>query len=237
MKTWTKLIVLLAMGASSLTSCLGSGDEHVTQIFDPYSGYPIASKILYADQSIDTIAVNSLDPWKLYPKFSWLTADPTTGNPQSNNKQFTVIGLKFGKNDSGNKVRQNLIELQAHDVITLPVIQAPYLNIAEPRVIITENEEQATLQATKEIKYEFAQEITSDATRLQIYFRNYVDGATVKTDADWITIPDTVFDKGPHKFVFECKTNTEDKERSAVVNVTSNGITTPITFKQHAQGK
>ena len=68
-------------------------------------------------------------------------------------------------------------------------------------------------------------------------FAVYADGATLSSDAAWLVPATTTFNAGKHVVAIVAQENLATQPRTAMLTLTSNGISTPITITQAKTNK
>ena len=218
----TKLLFTLICSTLLLTSCNVENEYHNTA-FSKQLVY------MYADQEEDSIFFACTDPWKITNYESWLSIDPLElkSLPANAANYVSKLTLKTSANNT-EKIRKSTVEIQTFQLTGFYAEQAFWLDIKEPSM--TTETDQNEIQKVHFIKYIPALEATS-----LVVFKVYKDGATLTTDADWITLEETTFEKGQHEVKFKALANPQEIERKANLTLTSNGISTPIEIVQRGK--
>lgn len=213
-----RLLTTSAIITTVLLSACQSADyeQHQTGF------YPITQegKIWFADQTIDSIRLISLDNWTAHCMEDWITMTPTSGKGAYNT---TRLDFSFSTNTTG-KNRTNWIVVNGYDDIRMRAEQKFHLNIEHPTLNVEENG-----------NYKCEEKITAKTTHFPIFFTTYSDKATISCNDDWILMPDTIFAAGKHDFKLPCLPNKLKQERSTTITITSAGINTKVKLIQEGK--
>lgn len=132
-------VALLGLAAPvALTSCDNDTPNQVHQLnFIPLQS---GGRICYADQSTDTVGLQSTDSWTVAVATpqgtpAWLTAAPESGRVEANHFVTQPLALRFSANTTGapRTARLNVTAAAGTTrTIGLPVVQLSWLDIRRP---------------------------------------------------------------------------------------------------------
>lgn len=183
---------------------------------------------LYADQTMDTTLIYSLDSWQATKEGDWFSITPESFEVKPGVSIFNKMTFTTTPNNTG-KVRKGLVTIHAYHTISQSLYQAPWLNITYPFAQYTEGEDHtfAIRKAT------FRLSLLSSATASQLRFTTYAENASLTSDAEWVTPEKTIF-LAPNSYEVKLtiQPNKSKDPRSAQLTLTSAGISTPITVEQ-----
>ena len=188
-------------------------------------------KKFYADETYDSTQVFSYDPWtaEIEATDPWFTITPTSGDARPGTSALTRMDIRMPQNTTGKNHRGRIVvKTYDNNQIALPVFQSAWLDIISPRATLkgdTYEEQTATFEVTL-----LALDKSKDIT-----FHVYQDGATLSSDAEWVTPEKTTFDKGQHTVKLNIVPNESKQERQATITLTSGKISTPIQVKQEGK--
>ena len=241
-----KFILAAGIGAAMLSSCGDSSYEMHQTMFYPNKG----GIVLYADQTMDTIHVYSLDSWTSQPSYNnggtWFNYSPQKATVEAGRASDTKITLTAQPNTSGKNLAGEL-RVFSHDQIATNVYHYSWLNVTSPsgRYVddsgVSINTSQLTMEEFEKVKPKFAIEnIQAAATDTAVRFRTYQPGATLTSDADWLKLEGSngsfpVADE--YRVALKASANTTGATRTATLTLTSSGISTAITVSQKAGAK
>lgn len=218
------LALLLPCAALLLSACNDSSYESHQTYFSPQ--YPMGMR-WYADQQSDTLHVLSLDAWTAHTTADWLTVTPTSGTPSANMGLDVKMSIAATVNNT-DEVRGASIVVDSYDQVAMPVYQYPWLNISRPAAVAVG----ADTSLSKDSYVKFIMDLRATAVDTTIIFTVYQDRATLTSSADWV-VPDTTgFDAGTHIVPISIAANHSGNERSALLTLTSAGVSTHITLNQ-----
>lgn len=222
-------IALLGAAAVWLAACSDATYESHTTRFYPLEDSQ--GKIFYADQVHDTTTVISYDPWTAQTDVDWLTVSPASWTPgplyASQRMDINATVNTTGENRMGR------IQVQGYDNIGLTVRQTKWLNVILPYGQ-GENDDDDDFSNDEQV---FTDLLSAGAQSYTVRFRNYQDGARLSSEADWISVPDTLpsgYPAGLHDVEITVGANTADSVRTGRIVLTSAGVSTPISFTQLA---
>ena len=224
-----KKFLPLAALALVLTACNESKDEFHQQYFYPQM---VGGMAFFADQATDTITFVSTDPWTARSTADWFSVSPTSFEIPSGYLQIgKPIVVTATPNTTGN-IRQGVIEVSAYEsTLTMKVTQYPWLNIQYPA---PERKQDAEGMSDAEA-VRFSLTLLATSTGVPLNFVTYEPGATLTSDADWITIPDTLFAPGAHTYKPAIKENASMQPRKATLTLTSGGFSNQILITQEGR--
>jgi hypothetical protein len=190
---------------------------------------------LYADQTVDSVRVISYDPWQATTNIqgdAWFTITPTSCEfVQGEAMRNTRIDIHATPNTT-SKIRSGIIQVSSYYNIGMGVYQYTWLHIKNPigKLVVTDDAGHAI---EKDEQFEvFEAFLTHNQANYEINFVVYADDATLASNVEWIKPEQTTFSAGQHYVKVACEPNTEPQERVGTLVLTSNGVATPITFKQ-----
>ena len=218
------LLPLLAL-VLALAACTEGSYEHHASYFYPQRP---DGQLLYADQTMDTTLIYSLDSWQATKEGDWFSITPESFEVRPGVSIFTKMTFTTTPNTTG-KGRTGLVTIHAYHTISQSLYQTPWLNITYPFAQYTKGEDHtfATRKAT------FRLSLPSSATASQLRFTTYAENATLTSDAEWVTPEKTIF-LAPNSYEVKLtiQPNKSKDARSAQLTLTSAGISTPITVEQ-----
>lgn len=218
------LLPLLAL-VLGLAACTEGSYEHHASYFYPQRP---DGQLLYADQTMDTTLIYSLDSWQATKEGDWFSITPESFEVRPGVSIFTKMTFTTTPNTTG-KGRTGLVTIHAYHTISQSLYQTPWLNITYPFAQYTKGEDHtfATRKAT------FRMALLSSATSSQVRFTTYAENATLTSNAEWVTPEKTIF-LAPNSYEVKLtiQPNKSKDPRSAQLTLTSAGISTPITVEQ-----
>lgn len=218
------LLPLLAL-VLALAACTEGSYEHHASYFYPQRP---DGQLLYADQTMDTTLIYSLDSWQATKEGDWFSITPESFEVRPGVSIFTKMTFTTTPNTTG-KGRTGLVTIHAYHTISQSLYQTPWLNITYPFAQYTKGEDHtfATRKAT------FRMALLSSATSSQVRFTTYAENATLTSNAEWVTPEKTIF-LAPNNYEVKLtiQPNKSKDPRSAQLTLTSAGISTPITVEQ-----
>lgn len=197
---------------------------------------------LYADQTTDTLTLTATDSWHLDLKYlhaddaNHLQLSPTARQLPAGNK--AEISTKLICNltpNTGDSVRQVKVRVTPAtdriEPLNFSVIQHPHLHIQYPEAQYDPK--------TKKVVF-IGSPFRNNPTTSLAFILYDKDSTThsLTSDADWLTVP-VRFARptaGAHSVDLEVRPNPTASERTAHVTLTSNGVSTVITYVQAAAG-
>lgn len=232
-----KLIIaaVALLSAVGLQSCIdGDNENHGTAIYNNLGSN--APTELFADQTLDSIFVMSYDTWDAAVKSTvggdWLTLSPTTCKVPDGYIVTQSVYLKMTPNNTG-KIREASIGINSsypeYGMLMTYIYQYPWLNITAPVPTFSKKE------GTDEVKATFAAKLAATDTYAVLGCAVYGE-ATLKSDADWLLVnnEDQVLKPGSHGIKFVVNPNNTGADRDAHVTLTSNGVSSTVTYTQVA---
>lgn len=235
-----KKMILAALALLSLTtglqSCLsGDNESHGTAIYNRL-GSTTPSE-LYADQTVDSLFVVSYDSWTATLKpldgGEWLEASPTSCKVPADYIVTQSVCLKTTPNNTG-KVRTMAFLVNSsyteYGTLTTYVYQYPWHQISAPVASFEKKE------GSDDVTAVFATKLGAADTYAVLGCTVYAE-ATLESDANWLLVQndDRVLKVGNHGIKFVVDPNNGREERVAHVTLTSNGVSTVITYTQSAK--
>ena len=218
------LLPLLAL-VLALAACTEGSYEHHASYFYPQRP---DGQLLYADQTMDTTLIYSLDSWQATKEGDWFSITPESFEVRPGVSIFTKMTFTTTPNTTG-KGRTGLVTIHAYHTISQSLYQTPWLNITYPFAQYTKGEDHtfATRKAT------FRMALLSSATSSQVRFTTYAENASLTSDAEWVTPEKTIF-LAPNNYEVKLtiQPNKSKDPRTAQLTLTSAGISTPITVEQ-----
>lgn len=197
---------------------------------------------LYADQTTDTLTLTATDSWHIDLQYrhaddaNHLHISPTAGQLPAGNKAEMATKLIFNLSpNTGDSVRQVKVRVTpATDRIkplNFSVIQHPHLHIQYP-------EAQYDPKTKKVVFIGAPSRKEPTATLAFILYDKDSTTHSLTSDADWLTVPARFArpTAGAHSVDLEVSPNPTASERTAHVTLTSNGVSTVITYVQAAAG-
>ena len=218
------LLPLLAL-VLALAACTEGSYEHHASYFYPQRP---DGQLLYADQTMDTTLIYSLDSWQATKEGDWFSIKPESFEVRPGVSIFTKMTFTTTPNTTG-KGRTGLVTIHAYHTISQSLYQTPWLNITYPFAQYTKGEDHtfATRKAT------FRMALLSSATSSQVRFTTYAENATLTSNAEWVTPEKTIF-LAPNNYEVKLtiQPNKSKDPRTAQLTLTSAGISTPIIVEQ-----
>ena len=209
----------------ALTACTEGSYEHHASYFYPQRP---DGQLLYADQTMDTTLIYSLDSWQATKEGDWFSITPESFEVRPGVSIFTKMTFTTTPNTTG-KGRTGLVTIHAYHTISQSLYQTPWLNITYPFAQYTKGEDHtfATRKAT------FRMALLSSATSSQVRFTTYAENATLTSNAEWVTPEKTIF-LAPNNYEVKLtiQPNKSKDPRTAQLTLTSAGISTPIIVEQ-----
>lgn len=219
-----KGLLLAASAALMLSSCIENNGTHYTEILYPSQG----GKILYADQTNDSLKFITFDSWSLDTMYRstsklWLNLDPSDLAGNDVPEGFYVnktVKFTFEPNTSDTIKVVSLVLNSNNYKFESMYYQVDYLNIQRP---------------TMDKNYNF--ELTDSAITIRdsISFVAYGDWnleVVNPEETTWIKPTKTEGTQGVHTVPLELEGNSSEAARLATLRLTSNGASTPILIKQ-----
>lgn len=222
-------IAFTAMGLA--TACTESTNEYHESSFYPNDP---EGRVLYADQTIDSVYFVSLDSWKLTEAFQnttpWFTASPKELTIPANAYGKTRIDIKTTINTTGGTrygALQVVTTFANFGTLSMPVRQTAWLEVLLPAPVFTQDAKLPT----------YSLNLPSAGAQARLVFRLHdTDVAThsLTSDADWFVIPEANAHPaaGLTNLTLDIPNNTSTEARTATITLTSAGITSKITYTQ-----
>lgn len=217
-------ILSLLVLTLAFVSCSEASYEAHQSFFYPQQPQGI---LLYADQSMDTTSVYSIDSWTLETEGGWFEVTPKELTISAGTSLFTKLTITTTPNTTGAN-RSGCIVVNAYHTISQRVYQSTWHNILYPFARYEEGEDgtYATRKAT------FAMSVAFDATEAEVRFRTYAPAATLTSDVDWMQPGQTNFDADTHNVKLVVQPNPTDSVRTGWLTLSSAGISTKIKVWQ-----
>lgn len=243
-------VALLGLAAPvALTSCDNDTPNQVHQLnFIPLQS---GGRLCYADQSTDTVGLQSTDSWTLAVATpqgtpAWLTAAPESGRVEANHFVTQPLALRFSANTTGapRTARLNVTAAAGTTrTIGLPVVQLSWLDIRRPAptVLRPAAETDPPASAVTTATPIFIEPLPYKAGTVVCGFVLYdtTDPAhhSLTSDASWLTLSaaDATPAAGHHEVTLTFTENPDHAPRTARLALTSAGVTTYITYTQAAK--
>ena len=211
-----RLLYFIPCLALIFASCDNEDEFHITRFAETYAS-------LYADQVSDSLHLQYSDSWTASANADWFSFSPTSATMPSGYIAYeTRIDITTTPNTTG-KVRVGNLFVTSNQQAGITVFQHPFLNVEWPN-ITNVSEDESTLTCL---------DIVPDTTTSRyVIFTNYADGATLTSNSDWLTVPEDTYDAGEHMVLYTMEPNTTAEDRTAIITLTSNGISMPISIRQ-----
>ena len=212
-----RLLFFVPCLALMLASCGNDNDFHVTRFYE-------TAAVMYADQEVDSLHLQYSDNWTAQKNVDWFDISPTSATIPQDYIMWTRIDITTTPNTTG-KERIGNIMVTSYQPAGITVYQHSFLNVSWPYITnVSEDESTFTCLDIK----------ADTATTGQVIFTNYADGATLTSNSAWLTVSNETYDKGRHQVDYTLEPNTTTEDRTAIITLTSNGVSTPISIRQRA---
>lgn len=222
MKNGIFSLLLLAL---TLVSCSEATYEAHQSFFYPQRP---EGMLLYADQTMDTTSVYSLDSWKLDAEGGWFDVTPRDLTVSVGTSLFTKLTITTTPNTTGAN-RAGSIVINAYHTISQRIYQSTWHNILYPFARYEEGDDDtyATRRAT------FSMSVAYDATEAEVRFRTYSPDATLTSDVEWMQPRQTTFaEADSYSVKLTLQPNPTDTVREGWLTLSSAGISTKIKVWQ-----
>lgn len=250
---YKKLLGGLLCCLMAFTAC----DNDNKNEFHRLNFYPTLSsgKIWFADQSTDSIVLQTTDSWKLSVETQkgidkWLTATPESGTVPPNYIAAQRLTLAFAPNTTG-KIRSARLNVTVSTDkirgISLPATQTSWLDVRRPQPVFPRPLVQDAMRSNKyngggDPLPVFVEVLNAKAGTTQCAFRLYdtdTEKHSLTSDADWLIVPaeSAKPGAGAHNVKITYLENPDPTPRTAHLVLTSGGVTTYITYNQNARSK
>ena len=250
---YKKLLGGLLCCLMAFTAC----DNDNKNEFHRLNFYPTLSsgKIWFADQSTDSIVLQTTDSWKLSVETQkgidkWLTATPESGTVPPNYIAAQRLTLAFAPNTTG-KIRSARLNVTVSTDkirgISLPATQTSWLDVRRPQPVFPRPLGQDAMRSNKyngggDPLPVFVEVLNAKAGTTQCAFRLYdtdTEKHSLTSDADWLIVPaeSAKPGAGAHNVKITYLENPDPTPRTAHLVLTSGGVTTYITYNQNARSK
>ena len=211
-----------------LTACVENTFETHNTHFEPLLPHGME---FYADQNYDSIKVFSYDPWtaKTEGPDSWFSINPDHCDARPGSSALTRIDVKMPQNTSGkNKKGYIVVNTYDNNSISMAVSQHSWLNIMYPTPYITGD-------TYEEKTATFPLRVLAGEKQTEITFQVFQEGATLTSDADWISFTTSTFSPGVHSLKLDLQPNTDKEKRQANLTLTSGEISSTIKVTQEGK--
>ena len=243
-------VALLGLAAPALlTSCDNDTPNQVHQLnFIPLQS---GGRICYADQSTDTVGLQSTDSWTVAVATpqgtpAWLTAAPESGRVEANHFVTQPLALRFSANTTGapRTARLNVTAAAGTTrTIGLPVVQLSWLDIRRPAPTVlrptaeTDTPASALTTATPVFIEPLPYKAGTVVCGFVLYDTTDPAHHSLTSDASWLTLSaaDATPAAGHHEVTLTFTENPDHAPRTARLALTSAGVTTYITYTQAAK--
>lgn len=243
-------VALLGLAAPTLlTSCDNDTPNQVHQLnFIPLQS---GGRLCYADQSTDTVGLQSTDSWTLAVATpqgtpAWLTAAPESGRVEANHFVTQPLALRFSANTTGapRTARLNVTAAAGTTrTIGLPVVQLSWLDIRRPAPTVlrptaeTDTPASALTTATPVFIEPLPYKAGTVVCGFVLYDTTDPAHHSLTSDASWLTLSaaDATPAAGHHEVTLTFTENPDHAPRTARLALTSAGVTTYITYTQAAK--
>ena len=186
---------------------------------------------IYADQSGDTLRVQTTDSFEANADGGWVTFAETNSATISKAVNYAYgnvvtfkLGVKFSPNTSDATRYSNVIFKANGREAGVGYVQAHFHDILNPKGTYTDK------ITHKDIV--FGKSVESTTMLDSIAFTLY-DKATLSSDADWLTVRESSFEAGTHTVYLDIKPNDAITERTARLTLLSdNGAKSTIHITQ-----
>ena len=244
------VVALLGLAApAALTSCDNDTPNQVHQLnFIPLQS---GGRLCYADQSTDTVGLQSTDSWTLAVATpqgtpAWLTATPESGRVEANHFVTQPLALRFSANTTGapRTARLNVTAAAGTTrTIGLPVVQLSWLDIRRPAPTVlrptaeTDTPASALTTATPVFIEPLPYKAGTVVCGFVLYDTTDPAHHSLTSDASWLTLSaaDATPAAGHHEVTLTFTENPDHAPRTARLALTSAGVTTYITYTQAAK--
>lgn len=243
-------VALLGLAAPvALTSCDNDTPNQLHQLnFIPLQS---GGRLCYADQSTDTVGLQSTDSWTVAVATpqgtpAWLTAAPESGRVEANHFVTQPLALRFSANTTGTPRTARLNVTAAAGTtrtIGLPVVQLPWLDIRRPAPTVlrptaeTDTPASALTTATPVFIEPLPYKAGTVVCGFVLYDTTDPAHHSLTSDAPWLTLSaaDATPAAGHHEVTLTFTENPDHAPRTARLALTSAGVTTYITYTQAAK--
>lgn len=214
------VVASLALVSGSVLSagCDSEYSVHSISFIDNATG----SIGLYADETSDSCGIQAYDSWTASSgDTTWLTCTPTSVTVPSGYVSMEWFYVAATPNTTGQN-RSAFIDVDSYYDLRLYVQQSANLNIGHPTGTSVEGTDVQS----------FTLAVNPLGARDSISFTVYADGATLGGTPNWLTLTDSVFEKGAHTVYVDVVANWTGNNRSATLTLTSAGVSNDIQITQ-----
>lgn len=229
------LLSALMVCASGLTfqSCIEDNENHGTSIYNSLG--TMAPTELFADQTLDSLHIVSYDSWTARTEGGdWFEiSDKQCKVPAGYIVTQTML-IKTTPNTTG-KLRVGSVVVQSdyseYGPLSTSIYQCPWLNISAPVAQYEQVEDKAT--GEKYVVAKFEAPINAADNYALLACTVYAD-ATLTSDAEWLSVQnaDQTLKPGNYGIKFVVTPNNNAEDRVAHVTLTSNGVSSVVTYTQ-----
>lgn len=233
------LLALTMVCGLALTSCdLDSSSENHQTAFLPLNAQ---GRLLYADQTTDTLAVQSTDSWRLEVAATnstpFFTITPTEYKVPANHLAVVPIVMTSTPNTTG-EIRNAQLRLttvfEKLGTLQMPVMQTSWLNILAPAPTTLGGRDDKAVAPT------FTARVAAEGGKSKLIFRLYSNDKAqqrVISEADWLAVPahQDGYGAGRHEVELTVAPNPTKTERTTTVSISSAGVTTKVSYTQAGQ--
>ena len=213
-----RLLFFVPCLALMLASCGNEDEFHVTRFYE-------TAAVMYADQEVDSLHLQTSDNWTAQKNADWFNMSPTSGTIPQGAVMWTRIDITTTPNTTG-KERIGNIMVTSYEPAGITVYQHSFLNVSWPLI--------GAKSVGDEIEYVCEDIVADTVTSRQVIFTTYADGATLTSNSAWLTVSNETYPAGEHTVTYSLEPNETTEERTAVITLTSNGVSMPISVTQRA---
>lgn len=232
----TRFLILCAIAFSAAACSESTSEFHYFHVESPKT-------LIYADQSTDTLIIQSTDSWEATTEADWIT--PKTFDfqitPDASMLQKRVMYIT--PNKSG-KINSSYFTIKCDGrTHRRTCIQASWMNVVSPGPKYyspdgdIENPNELTDFTGVGVRYEMVK--APDETTGEIIFNLYDKKATISTGDSWITLAQTSAEhtqgslSQQFKIEFTLEENQTGADRTGTITITTqNGVTQTISIIQ-----
>ncbi|MCD8302101.1 MAG: hypothetical protein LUC44_03675 [Prevotellaceae bacterium] len=227
-------IIFLSLAVACLASCDKESYRHsIAQVYPTPGTYGS----LFADQLKDSIAFTTFDSYQITTNDSWVTIDPDLAYMKIENSYwyewYMSVPVTFEANATG-ETRDCMISVYNYGpddwsaTMTISFLQFGWHNISRPTPAYEYGSNTYPVRATFSL--------TDSATQVvdTLAFTAYNDWTLACDDSTFVHLQSTSGSAGSNHAPITLSPNEESADRSAVISLTSSGVTTEITLTQTA---
>lgn len=216
-----KLRLILPLAAAILAFAACDDDDNTYDFAQIY--YPGGGTVIYADQTTDSLKFATTYDYELEVSEDWLTIEADS--------------LSENVPDGYYVVREYLVRIEPNTTDTMR--RAYVYFYADGRTLSTYYYQYHYLDIDRPSRSNYQFALTDSATQVRdsIIFTTYNDDWTLafEEEQSWIrfaTDAETTGEAGSYTVFYEMDENTTSSSRSAVLKLTSEGVTTEISVTQ-----